>query len=104
MTLRHTFATWSLAAGMSISTLARRMGTSVPVIDATYYGHLAVDADGNDRALLDAYDEANGHLVGTNRAMATPTIAPRTTKPRRNAVCEAWARLVSNRRPLACES
>jgi len=63
--MRHTFATWSLAAGMSIFTLARRMGTSVPVIDATY-GHLAIDADGNDRELLDAYDEANGHVVGTN--------------------------------------
>ena len=63
--MRHTFATWSLAAGMSIFTLARRMGTSVPVIDATY-GHLARDADGNDRELLDAYDEANGHVVGTN--------------------------------------
>ena len=57
--MRHTFATWSLAAGMSIFTLARRMGTSVPVIDATY-GHLAIDADGDDRELLDAYDEARG--------------------------------------------
>src|SRR5262245_11109256 len=65
--MRHTFATWSLAAGMSIFTLARRMGTSVQVIDATY-GHLAIDADGNDRELLDAYDEANGHVVGTNSA------------------------------------
>ena len=41
------------------------MGTSVPVIDATY-GHLAIDADGNDRELLDAYDEAKGHVVGTD--------------------------------------
>jgi integrase len=63
--MRHTFATWSLAAGMSIFTLAPRMGMSVPVIDATY-GHLGRDADGNDRELLDAYDEANGHVVGTN--------------------------------------
>jgi integrase len=63
--MRHTFATWSLAAGMSIFTLARRMGTSVAVIDATY-GHLARDADGNDRELLDAYDEARGHVAGTN--------------------------------------
>ena len=38
--MRHTFATWSLAAGMSIFTLARRMGTSVQMTDATY-GHLA---------------------------------------------------------------
>jgi integrase len=62
--MRHTFATWSLAAGMSIFTLARRMGTSVQVIDATY-GHLALDADEHDRELLDAYDAASGHVVGT---------------------------------------
>ncbi len=42
--MRHTFATWSLAAGMSIFTLARRMGTSVQMIDSTY-GHLAQDAE-----------------------------------------------------------
>lgn len=66
--MRHTFATWSLAAGMSIFTLARRMGTSVQMIDSTY-GHLAQDAKDQDRGLLDAYDEANdeprGHVVGT---------------------------------------
>jgi integrase len=62
--MRHTFATWSLAAGMSIFTLARRMGTSVQMIDATY-GHLARDAEDQDRDLLDAYDDANGHVVGT---------------------------------------
>ncbi|HEY6887421.1 MAG TPA: site-specific integrase [Solirubrobacter sp.] len=50
---RHTFATWSLAAGMSIFTLSRRMGTSVQMIDRTY-GHLAHDADDYDRSLLDA--------------------------------------------------
>jgi integrase len=65
--MRHTFATWSLAAGMSIFTLSRRMGTSVQMIDATY-GHLASDADDYDRGLLDAYDAAAaaaGHVVGT---------------------------------------
>jgi integrase len=31
--MRHTFATWSLAAGTSIFTLARRVGTSVQMID-----------------------------------------------------------------------
>jgi integrase len=68
--MRHTFATWSLAAGMSIFTLARRMGTSVQMIDDTY-GHLAQDAEEQDRELLDAYDAANngrGHAVGTNLA------------------------------------
>jgi integrase len=69
--MRHTFATWSLAAGMSIFTLARRMGTSVQMIDSTY-GHLAQDAEDQDRGLLDAYDAANepgcGHVVGTEAA------------------------------------
>jgi integrase len=65
--MRHTFATWSLAAGMSIFTLSRRMGTSVQMIDQTY-GHLARDADDYDRGLFDAYDRAEaefGHVVGT---------------------------------------
>jgi len=67
--MRHTFATWSLAAGMSIFTLSRRMGTSVQMIDATY-GHLAQDAEDQDRDLLDAFDGQNGtggHVVGTNQ-------------------------------------
>ena len=53
--LRHTYATWSLAAGIDIFTLARRMGTSVKMIDRTY-GHLAAGADDYERELLDAYD------------------------------------------------
>jgi integrase len=66
--MRHTFATWSLAAGMNIFTLARRMGTSLQMIDRTY-GHLAQDAEDQDRSLLDAYDASSrngsGHVVGT---------------------------------------
>jgi integrase len=60
--LRHTYATWSLAAGVDLFTLSRRMGTSLAMIDATY-GHLAPDADERERVLLDAYDvreAANG--------------------------------------------
>jgi hypothetical protein len=66
--MRHTFATWSLAAGMSIFTLSRRMGTSVQMIDATC-GHLAQGAEDQDRGLLDAYDDPNcvrGRAVGTS--------------------------------------
>jgi integrase len=53
--LRHTYATWSLAAGIDIFTLARRMGTSVKMIDRTY-GHLVAGADAYERVLLDAFD------------------------------------------------
>jgi len=48
--LRHTYATWGLAAGIDILTLARRMGTSVKMIDRTY-GHLVAGADAHEREL-----------------------------------------------------
>src|SRR3954471_19437587 len=54
--LRHTYATWSLAAGIHIFALARRMGTSVKMIDRTY-GHLVAGADAYERELLDAFDK-----------------------------------------------
>jgi integrase len=53
--LRHTYATFSLAAGVSLFTLSRRMGTSVEMIDRTY-GHLLRDAEEYERNLLDTYD------------------------------------------------
>lgn len=66
--LRHTYAAWSLAAGINIFTLARRMGTSVQMIEKTY-GHLAHDADDAERLALDAWDIGRG------------TIAPNHTQP-----------------------
>ena len=60
--LRHTYATWSLAAGIDIFTLARRMGTSVKMIDRTY-GHLVAGADAYERELLDAFDERPGRYL-----------------------------------------
>jgi hypothetical protein len=80
--MRHTFATWSLSAGMSIFTLARRMGTSVQMIDATY-GHLARDAEEQDRGLLDAYDAENGrgHVVGTISTSSDGANEPENEKP-----------------------
>jgi hypothetical protein len=80
--MRHTFATWSLAAGMSIFTLSRRMGTSVQMIDMTY-GHLARDAEDQDRGLLDAHDGAKnvrGHVVGAISGAIEDDRTPRTTK------------------------
>jgi integrase len=53
--LRHTYAAFSIAAGVSLFTLARRMGTSVEQIDNTY-GHLLPDAEENERGRLDAFD------------------------------------------------
>jgi hypothetical protein len=47
-----------LAAGVSLFTLSRRMGTSLAMIDATY-GHLAPDAEEQERLLLDAYDRSS---------------------------------------------
>jgi integrase len=84
--MRHTVANWSPAAGMSIVALARRMRTSVRMIDATY-GHLARDADGNDRELLDAHDEARGHVAGTIPADADDSDDPENdeTAPERGS-------------------
>ncbi len=53
--MRHTYASFSIAAGVSLFALARRMGTSVEQIDRTY-GHLLPDAEEHERALLDAFD------------------------------------------------
>jgi integrase len=52
---RHTYATWSIAAGVDLYTLARRMGTSLAMIDRTY-GHLAINADAEERTKLDSWD------------------------------------------------
>jgi integrase len=53
--LRHTYATMSIAAGVSLFMLARRMGTSVEMIDRTY-GHLTADAAVYELELLDTFD------------------------------------------------
>jgi integrase len=54
---RHTFAAWSIRAGVQLFYLSRIMGTSVAQIDATY-GHLVPDSEDYLRGLLDAYDAA----------------------------------------------
>ncbi len=54
---RHTFATWSIRAGVNLFYLSRVMGTSLTQIDRTY-GHLVPDSDEYVRSLLDTYDEA----------------------------------------------
>jgi len=51
---RYTFASWALAAGISMFDLARFMGTSVKIIDR-HYGHLVRDSEESARARLNAY-------------------------------------------------
>jgi integrase len=52
--LRHTFATFSIAAGVSLFELARFMGTSAEQIDKTY-GHLLPDTLERAKAALDSF-------------------------------------------------
>jgi integrase len=57
--LRHTYATFAIAAGVSLFELARFMGTSVDQIDKMY-GHLLPDAIDRTRTALDAFTAAAG--------------------------------------------
>jgi integrase len=52
---RHTFAAWSIRAGIQLFYLSRIMGTSVEMISQTY-GHLVPDSEEYLRGLLDTYD------------------------------------------------
>jgi integrase len=56
--LRHTFASFALAAGTPIRDLSEVMGTSLEQIDKTY-GHVLPDALERGRALLEAFDAAS---------------------------------------------
>ena len=55
--MRHTFASFAIAAGVSLFYLARLMGSSVDMIDKTY-GHLLPDSEAYLRGLLDTFDTA----------------------------------------------
>jgi integrase len=55
--LRHTYATFSIAAGVSLFALARRMGTSLEMIDKTD-GHLIATSAEAAQARIDAFDAA----------------------------------------------
>jgi hypothetical protein len=50
-----------LVDGIDVFTLARRMGTSVKMIDRAY-GHLVAGADAYERELLDAFDASPKRL------------------------------------------
>ncbi len=76
--LRHTYAAFSIAAGVSLFELARFMGTSVEQIDRTY-GHLLPDSIDRTRSALDSFvaaqpQEAEG--LGTERALLDAASSP----------------------------
>jgi integrase len=52
--LRHTYATFSIAAGVNLFELARMMGTSLEQISKTY-GHLLPDVLDRTRTALDSF-------------------------------------------------
>jgi integrase len=56
--MRHTFASFGIAAGVSLFYLARLMGSSVEQIDRTY-GHMLPESEEYLRGLLDQYDAAS---------------------------------------------
>jgi integrase len=56
--LRHTYASFAIAAGVSLFELSRFMGTSVEQIDRTY-GHLLPDSIDRTRTALDAFVSAD---------------------------------------------
>lgn len=55
--LRHTFASFAIAAGIPTFEIARMMGTSIEQIEKTY-GHLLPDALDRGRAALEAFDSS----------------------------------------------
>jgi integrase len=61
--LRHTYASLSIAAGVSLFELSRFMGTSPQMLDKTY-GHLLPDALDRTRSALDAFIATPAHERG----------------------------------------
>ncbi len=53
--MRHTFASFSIAAGVSLFYLTRLLGSSVEQIDRNY-GHMLPDTEEYLRGLLDSFD------------------------------------------------
>ena len=62
--MRPTFASFAIAAGVSLFYLARLMGSSVDRIDKTY-GHLLPGSEAYLRGLLDTFDMAAGVETAT---------------------------------------
>jgi len=60
--LRHSFASWALAAGVPAYDVARYTGTSVRMLDLTY-GHLVKGSEAVAVSRLDAYTAATAEAA-----------------------------------------
>jgi integrase len=72
--LRHTFASFAIAAGIPTFEIARMMGTSIVEIEATY-GHLLPDALDRGRLALEAFDQAQNPAFGRRMGANEPDSA-----------------------------
>ena len=67
--MRHTFASWTIAAGLPTFEIAATMGTSLEQLSKTY-AHLLPDSADRARLALDAFlaqsDETFGDFAGTH--------------------------------------
>jgi hypothetical protein len=66
--MRHTFASFAIASGVSLFYLARLMGTSVEQIDRTY-GHMLPDSEEYLRGLLDGFDASLSQADDSSRGV-----------------------------------
>jgi integrase len=65
--LRHSYAAWSLAAGVPAHDVSRDMGSSLRMIDLTY-GHLVPGSEEAARKRMDAFTNyASGAAEGGTR-------------------------------------
>ena len=65
--LRHSFASWALAAGVPAYDVARYMGTSVRMLDLTY-GHLVKGSEAVAVSRLDAFTAGSWNGLGQESA------------------------------------
>jgi integrase len=64
--MRHTFASFAIAAGIATFEIARMMGTSIEQIEKTY-GHLLPDALERGRLALEAFDARSEEVRASER-------------------------------------
>ena len=93
--LRHTFASFAIAAGIATFEIARMMGTSIEQIEKTY-GHLLPDALERGRAALEAFDTAESQAFG--RGMGAPSSRRTRASHGKGPRCRAF--FISGRRDL----